>query len=385
MSTSFSEYRHSLRFQLTAALLAVLTLALGIAMFGIWTFERRHFIEMASDTARRGGQLIEKSLSEAMLANDRPAVQKAVKDLATIYVPPARISIIDPTGRVAVSSDSQMLGETFDRFSAPSCVVCHTRQGLRPQKEDIMIDGPAGPLLRSVIKVRNRPECNRCHPATRKILGVLMYDSYFSKTYELLRAMFVRMLLTGLATFLAISLVLFLAIDRLIHRPTAKLMEGFVQVGRGNYDFWVDEESSNEFIYMADQFNVMSRAIGRFIREIKENNRETAILYAIVREVSETIEWERLKMIVLELVHDIFKAEQGSLVLPDRQKNRFDITWRDGETKRPGHLVYRPGKDVLELTSVRGADLLAGEDETAGVPRFLDAYERLLVPLYYRQ
>ena len=249
-----------------------------------------------------------------------------------------------------------------------------------------MLTGEHGPLLRNVITIPNEPECYRCHEAGRNILGVLIYDADLSRSYAMLRTVFIRMLLTGLITFLAIGLVLFLAIDKLIHKPTAKLMEGFIQVGQGNHNYWVEEESSNEFAYMADQFNVMSRAIGRYINEIKEKNRETSILYAIVREVSETIEWDRLKIIIVNLVHDIFRAEQDGLIIPHRQRDdTFDIVWRGMDDKRTGHIVYNLEPGDLALALLNSEELAEWHRDKYTTYRFLDDNRRLLIPLNYRQ
>ena len=73
------EYRYSLRFQITAALLLVLTLSIGISMYGIWSYEREEFIDMTNDSARRGAQTIGKALRAAMLANNRASIQGTVK------------------------------------------------------------------------------------------------------------------------------------------------------------------------------------------------------------------------------------------------------------------------------------------------------------------
>jgi len=379
------EYCHSLRFKMSAALLVILTISIGSAMFGIWSYERGQFIDMANATSTRIGLMVEKNLRTAMLENNRSAVQMEVDKIISDYEPNSRISIVNPGGLAAVSSDKDLLGKTFDRFSAPSCVVCHNRKGVRPEKESILLEEESRPLLRRAIKINNEPRCYQCHPESTKILGVLLYDADFSQTYGILGTIFIRMFLTGLVTFLAIGLVLFLAIDKFIHKPTAKLMDGFIQVGHGNFNSWVDENSSSEFAYMADQFNVMSRAIGRFINEIKEKNKESAILYAIVREVSETIEWERLKSIIVNLVHDIFRAEQGGLLVPHRlMENSFDIVWRDRDQKRLGHLLYNPGKSELSFASISGEELAAWQREKYSAHRFLDNYQRLLIPLFYQ-
>lgn len=71
MITRLLEYRHSLRFKITAALLLILTVSIGLGMSGIWIYERDQFIETTNDSARRGGLAIEKVLRAAMWADLR--------------------------------------------------------------------------------------------------------------------------------------------------------------------------------------------------------------------------------------------------------------------------------------------------------------------------
>lgn len=384
MSTRLIEFFNSLRFKILAALFVVLTLSIGAAMFGIWIYERDQFVAMANDEARRGGRIIAKALRTSMLRNDKGAIQAAVQEIAALYEPPSRISIVAPDGGVAISSDPLLTGRTFDRFTSPSCIGCHRNPDLIPEKSAALVQEGKVPLLRNVIKIENEPQCYQCHPAATKILGVLLYDAYFTRTNELLKTVALRMFLTGLATLLVIGLVLFLAIDRFIQVPIRKLMRGFIEVGSGNYDCWVDEASSSEFGYMAEQFNIMSRAIGRFITEIKGKNQETAILYAIVREISETIDWERLKKIIVDLGHDIFAAEQSGLVVPHRKKSDcFDIVWRIKDEKRIGHLIYCLDSAELSYSGVSSEELAEWYRDRYVAHRFKDDFQRLLVPLHY--
>ena len=382
----FAEHFQSLRLKIIAALFIVLSLSISAAMYGIWTYEQNQFINMTNNEARRGGQAIEKALRASMLKNDRQAIQAAVNDIASLYEPPSRISIIDPAGTVQVSSSPELLGKTFDRYENPSCAICHHSRGVTPQQQAVLINEGDEQLLRNIIKINNEPVCHQCHLPDTRILGILAYDSPISQTVAMLKTVAFRVFLTGLITFLAISLVLFWAVNRFIHQPIRKLMHGFVQVGRGNYDVWVDEKSSSEFGYMSDQFNIMTRAIGRFINEIKAKNQETTILYSIVREISETIEWDRLRKIVIDLVSDIFSPEQDGLVMPHRKKKEcFDIIWRTKDEKRPVHHIFCQGSEKLSFTAVTVEELAEWQREEYSHYSFRDDFQRLLIPLQYGQ
>jgi diguanylate cyclase (GGDEF)-like protein len=386
MKTNLLEHFQSLRFKIAIALFVVLTLSIGIAMYGTWSYERGQFIDMANEEAWLSGRLIEKTLRNSMMTNDRGAIRTAANEITAIHEPPSRISIINPSGRVTISSDPAMRGKIFDRFTAPSCIACHRDRTMVPEKGIVLLEARNRPVLRNVIKIENEPQCHRCHPASENILGILIYDTYLSKIYVLLKTVAVRMLLTGLFTFLAIGAILWVTIEKFIHMPIRKLMEGFTQVGKANFDFWVDEDSSSEFGYMTDQFNIMSRAIGRFIMEIKAKNQETAILYTIVREISETIEWDKLQKIIVELVLEIFEAERDCLVVPNQnKKDCFDIVWRVKNNARLSQLVYCLDSANLSLDVVTGEELAEWHREKYLSHQFKDDFQRLLIPLHYNK
>jgi diguanylate cyclase (GGDEF)-like protein len=380
------ELCHSLRFKIATALFLVLTISIGAAMYGVWTYEREQFIDIINAEAIRGGHGIEKSLRASMRRNDRNVVETEVNEIAATYEPPAGISIIGRDGRVTVSSEPTLRGQTFDRFTSPSCAGCHRGRNESPKEAPLVIAAETGPLLRNVIKIKNKPECHQCHPPAIDTLGVLIYDVHLARTYDRLRTVAARMFLTGLATFLAIGIVLFLVMNRLISQPIAKLMQGFTEVGKGNFAFWIYEESSSEFGFMTEQFNVMNQAIGRFLNEIKAKNQETTLLYNIVQEVSETIELERLKKIIINLAKDLFNTEQNGLVVPHpKETGCFDIIWRTNNEKRPAHLVYCPGKVDLSFPAVTVEELAEWQRDRYAAHRLKDNYQRLLIPLQYGQ
>lgn len=386
MTPLIPRYFFSIRFKFAAAIFVVLGLSIAFAMVGLWTFQRDQLVKMINEDANRSGLTIEKALRVSMKQNDKTVIKAAIAEIAASYEPPSCISIIGLDGRVAVSSEPALRGQSFDRFTSPSCTGCHRYRNKSPEEKPILLDGVNGPLLRKVIKIKNTPECYQCHAINTEILGVMVYDVYLSRTYDLLKTVAFRMFLTGLATFLIIALILVLTINRLINKPLHNFMQGFVEVGKGNYDFWVDEESSIEFAEMATQFNVMNQAISRFLNEIKAKNQETALLYNIVQEVSETIEWEQLKKIVINLLHDIFKAEQTGLVVPhQKEKDCLDIIWRRGDEKRLAHLVYSPDTPELTFLAVTPEELVEWQRDKY-FPHSLRAdYQRVLIPLHYNQ
>ncbi|MDF1577938.1 MAG: diguanylate cyclase [Desulfobulbales bacterium] len=373
---------HSVRFKLLAGLLLVLALSLGIALYGLLTYERDQFIAIAHQDAMRAGHTIEQALRAAMLHNDPDLTRLSLNNIGTIIEPPSTVSIIANNWHVAYSTDDRLVGTIIDRDRDPSCTVCHVEGQTVPSRNAVMLENEDGPFLRNVVKIVNEPACHACHPPDRVNLGILLLDSSMLHTYELLKTVAFRTLLTGLLTFLVIVVVLSFLVNKFIHRPMAVLQEGFARVGSGDYEHWVTIDSGVEFAEMADSFNIMTKDIDRFVREIKQKNKETATLYTVVQQISKTINLLELNKILIDLLADIFESEDNCLVLPDwTQDDCVEITWRPKNDERLRVIRYCHGSPDFSCPALTTEELKAELRRQSGQPLFLAEQSRVVIPL----
>lgn len=376
------DIRYSLRFRLLISLFLLLGLSLLVALVGIWTFERDRFMGHARNEAMLAGRTIEKALRSAMLANDWERIRLAVDDIRQI-VNPSVISIMSYGGVIAVSSDDSLEGRRFDRDAEPGCVVCHLRPGIMPNQDAVLLETESGPLLRNIIKIANAPECHGCHAPEQKNCGILVYDVLLSDTYAALRTLLFRTALTGLISFLVVIVVLSLIVQHFVHRPLGRLLDGFLHVGRGDFDHWVEVETKGEFQEMADQFNVMSRAIGRSLAEIRQKNWETGKLYTFVQQLSQATEWNKLRRTIINLLFESFAAERVALFLRrERAKGELiELSWQQEGDRRYHHREYGASAGNGELPEWILAELKKWRHDPLAVPSFLPDGTTALVPL----
>ena len=331
----------TIRFRLLAGLLVLLGLSIGVSLYGIWTYERDRYREIAEAEALRAARTVEKSLRHAMLLNDWEMIRHTVADVHQI-VEPANIGIIANDGRMLVSGDPALEGRRFRRETEAECAVCHRRPGQPPQQNTVFLETPAGPVLRHVIKLENAADCRGCHGETQGNLGILFYDAPFGEIFAMLRTVLTRTVLTGAATFLLVSLVLSLIVGRYLHRPLQRLEEGFEHAGRGDFDHWVEVEVEGEIQDMATQFNVMSQAIKRSFAAIRHKNWETEQLYAFVSRLGREAEWSGLRRVILDLVLETFQVDRAGLLL--RREHRegviTELAWREDGDRRCRHREF---------------------------------------------
>jgi diguanylate cyclase (GGDEF)-like protein len=373
---------YSIRFRLLASLFVLLGLSISISMYGIWTFERARYMSLAQREALRAGQTIEKALRSAMLENNWEGIQQSVDDIQAI-VQPSMISILSYGGKVAVSSDDSMLDKIFDKNSEASCVVCHTTKGVAPQRDTIFLKTAAGPVLRNIIKIPNGPECYGCHAPSQKNCGILVYDVLFAETITMLRTVLLRTALTGLASFGFLILALSFIIQRYVHRPVRQLMAGFIQVGRGNFNHWVEVKSRGEFQEMADQFNVMSQAIQRSVEELKGKNWETTCLYTFVQQLSRAIEWNQLRRLITDLLAETFSARHVvvCLSLEKQEQIAYEVSWRQAGDRRYYHREYALRLEPLDLPCGIVPEWKRWQTGELNIPCFSDNNIRVFLPL----
>ena len=372
----------SIRFKLLASLFIALGCSIAISLFGIWSYEKKQYVQIAQQEAMQAGRTIQKSLWAAMLANDQQAIQQTVNEVHAI-VQPSTISIVGNNGKVSVSSKNALMGTIVDRDTDPSCTVCHTDKNIVPQKNAVFLETEKGLFLRNIIKIVNKPPCYRCHSAEHENLGIFVYDADFTPVTKMLRTVASRTILTGLLTFVGLIIILSLVINRYVHYPIKQLVKGTLQVGRGDFRHWVQVDVGGEFQEMADSFNIMSRAIGRYIDEVKQKNRETKILYSFSRELSKVIEWHQVKKTVVSLLYETFPVEHVSLVvLHESKENSIELAWRKKGERRYGHDEYRLDDPGMALPVCVEKDIQKWLQGQINEPLFTHNDSKVLVPLF---
>jgi diguanylate cyclase (GGDEF)-like protein len=352
-------------------------------MFGIWNYEQNSFMLSIQGETMRAGRIIEKSLRTAMLTNNRGSIHKSLADISEIMEPPSRVMIVAPNGRVAFSSDPSMVGFIFVRSQNQACAACHPKEKIPTARNTVLIASGAGPILRNGIEITAQPACYKCHTAGQKVLGLLLFDAYAGGTFQMLRTVALRTFLTGILTFLAVILVMTWMITRLIHRPIQELIAGFEAVGSGNFSHWVEIKGSDEFCDMATSFNVTSRAIGRYIEEIKTSNAETSTLYSMLQRMSRTIKISELTGVVFDLLDEFFGFEEITMIRIEDDRNCYTAIWRQKGETRLHHRRFTPDTAELPWRSLKMEELRQWANNSLRQPTFPEHGARALIPLIY--
>jgi diguanylate cyclase (GGDEF)-like protein len=313
---------------------------MATALFGMWTYRQDKLLDMHHQKSMRTGLTIVAGLKYSMLQNNREGIQQSLEEMASVGTL-KEMSLLNKEGRIVYSSNVSLVGENLDKGTNETCKACHDKQADLHQEAVVLSDSSSDHILRTVIPIENQPACHGCHAAEQRLCGILVVDDSLTEDYETLRTVTQRLVFGGVVTFFVIVVLISSIVTRFVTTPVEALMKGIKGIEKGDFTTWVDVKGSGEFSEMADSFNVMTQALGRYINEISSKKKEINTLYTIVKRMSETIDWHMVKNILVDLFFDILEAKSVVLCFPVKiHDKRFEITWKEYGDKRHYHRDY---------------------------------------------
>lgn len=381
--TGLADLSSSLRVRILGGIFLIFFLAMGMVLFGVWTYQRDTLVEMTGQQAMQLSDVIVAGLRSSMLQNDRDESMRSINSILQV-ADTSRISVLNESGRVVMTSDATLKDRVLDKMSHPSCRGCHV-PGEKLNRASTLTYENGEKYIATVTSIRNEPACYGCHDKDRTIIGVLLIESSFGRTTAMLEELARRIVLTGIAAFLFGALLLHIIVTRFFTRPLNALQLGFEKVGRGDFSHWVYVRGGGEIGYMVDSFNVMSQAIGRFVNEIRDKTREVSAHYTIVGDLSRTIEKKKLKEVVVDLLMDLLKAECVSMALAvEQHSDIFEMVKIQKGDKRHYHGYYNTESGELKLCALKRDDILKWVQGNCTTVSFSPDGNKILLPLEHK-
>lgn len=253
----------SLRFaSMTAGLAVGVTAAVVVACTAAASvFSVHHFqalLESERATALAEGELIRVALEHQMMENDRSLIARMISSFAS-QARVEQVALLDRNGVVRYSGGVHQDpgGVRIDSQSGSSRVI-ETR---------------GGTLLRTVIPIRNREQCYRCHDSRQRINGTLILD-YNAAPVRAAMTADLRWMVAGTG---AITLLLVGAIVLVIRFSVLRRLQRFETTARlisaGDLARRVPAEGSDTIAWLAREFNTMADSVTGLVGEVR-NQRE---------------------------------------------------------------------------------------------------------------
>jgi PAS domain S-box-containing protein len=255
---------------MTAGLAIGITAAVAVACaVGAYFYSVHHFdalLENERATALAQGELMRAALEHQMIENDRSLIARLVETFGR-EARVRNVMLLDRTGTLRYSSRAP--GSRADlRLDSPTCQACH-RLAPTERGSSRVIETAGGTVLRTVIPIRNREACYRCHDPARSINGIMILDLDTGG----LRATMNADLRWMVAASGALALVLIAVIALVVRFAVLKRLQRFEvtarQIARGDLDRRVPSEGSDTISWLANEFNTMADSMTGLVAEVR--------------------------------------------------------------------------------------------------------------------
>jgi len=267
MKLRFASMTVGLALGVTAAVVVACTVAAYV--YSVYHFKT--VLDTVHSSALAEGELIRTALEHQMMGNDRTLIAQMIESFGK-QARVEQLVVLDRNGVQRYSSKPVSAGNDF-RIDSPTCQACH-RDPPERRGQSRVIETRGGTILRTVVPIRNRDECHRCHDAGQKINGILILD-YNAGEVRAAMTRDLRWMVagTGVLTFVivgAIALVIRVSVLRRLQRfeTTARL------ISQGDLERRVPAEGSDTLAWLAKEFNAMADSVSGLVGEVRSQREQ---------------------------------------------------------------------------------------------------------------
>lgn len=259
------QFTHGLGTKLIGLLLGAMVVIFALLGYLTIRLHRKHLDAAALQSAERISDVIRRSTTYYMMRNDREGVYHT---MATMADEPGvvRVRVFDGEGRISYSTDPSEISHGVDK-NAEACYACHAQQEPlaklnRPDRFRVYRNGGGARVLAIITPIENQPACSNAachaHPESQQILGVLDTHMSLQRADQQLAQGTWQMLAYDLIAMLAIAVLSWLFIRRMVDRPLKRLEEGTKRLSQGELGYQIEMPSKDQIGDLASSFNAMS-------------------------------------------------------------------------------------------------------------------------------
>ncbi len=275
---------NKISYKLIAAVGGVTLVIIGIFSYVILS---AHQEQLISELARNADQLSEtvKSSTRYDMLTDQP--NRVDRIITTIGKQDGiqKVRIFNKDGVIQVSTDPADVGKKVD-LKAEECYACHAaNQPLErleiPNRTRIFPPPGRDRILSIINPIYNEPSCwqSECHAhePTKKVLGVLDISMSLGKVDSEMYEGQQRLLLLGVVAVAAVSLMIYLLVNRIVLKPVHEIVAATRKVAAGDLNYKIARAKRDEIGMLANSFNEMTQKLSEAQRQIYQSQKLAAV------------------------------------------------------------------------------------------------------------
>jgi PAS domain S-box-containing protein len=254
---------------MTAGLALGISVSVAVAFaVGAVVYSHRHFgtlLESARESTVAQGELVREALAHQMLVKDRTLINRMVESFGS-QADIDRVLLLDKTGQVRYSSGLGTEGVDLS-LESPTCQSCHQFPPSERASSRVM-EVRNGTLLRTVVPIRNSPECHACHDSSQATNGILILDRDVSGLQAAMnRDLRWMLVVAGFLTFLLV-----LAVAGVLHMVVMRRLLSFQTTARliaeGDLGQRIPVAGKDPISWLAHEFNTMADSMTELVSQV---------------------------------------------------------------------------------------------------------------------
>jgi two-component system NtrC family sensor kinase len=273
---------NKISYKLIAAVGSVTLVIIGIFAYVILSAHQEQLISELRRNADQLSETVKSSTRYDMLTNQR---ERVLRIITTIGKQDGiqKVRIFNKDGVIQVSTDAFDLGKKLD-MTTEACYACHAAnqplERLEIPDRTRIFQPPGGDRILSIINpIYNEPSCwqSGCHEPTKKVLGVLDISMSLGEVDREMHAGQRRLLLLGVVAVAAVSLMIYLLVNRIVLKPVHEIVAATRKVAAGDLHYKIALAKKDEIGMLANSFNEMTQKLSEAQRQIYQSQKLAAV------------------------------------------------------------------------------------------------------------
>jgi two-component system NtrC family sensor kinase len=249
--------------RIMAAIIVSITLVMGVEIVLDLYFGKKDTIELMETLSIDLAASTYSGIKYPMSVGDSGAVEQVLTDIRE-KMEGIEVFICDTNQLVTWSTHREKIytniADTITGAKPLAALKVLLQTGEAPKESfETLIDEKRHIII--IEPFLNEEDCFHCHGSSRKVIGGMIVKTDVERALMTVTAAKNRTIFTTILALLAIIVMSYILIEKLISKRVEKLTKGVKKVAAGDLDFALQARSSDEIGELARSFNIMTREL----------------------------------------------------------------------------------------------------------------------------